>query len=278
MKKWFIGLIIFLVFFVVLSVSPIFIRNRVKYSPTDYDKKIDLLLVEMDKANTIRECKRISRQILKLGAECGQSFDKQICIEGSDWMDICIGGVAAKQNNQSLCFNKMRNIGICAKQGLFSIIGLSSCVDYVEEECFFEFMSRANKNTKINIDCSSFEESTQRDNCFGFLATAKLDPKICLNISSNNFKSKCLSYFAFRNNDDSLCNYGKDWQIRDCKETLNILRKNDISICEGINSFYHEIPGENNCYIGFAIFNRDPTLCPKNKNPFTSNTCERYTQ
>lgn len=280
MKKWLIGVIIFLIVFIILSLFPVFTRNRVRYSSADYDEKIKPLLLEMDQANTIHECKRISKQILKLGAECSLSFNKQICIRGSDYTGLCNGKVAAKQNNQNLCFNKIRNIGICIKQGLLSIMGLPSCIDYVEKECFFEFISEANENTKIDIDCNSFEESSQKDDCFNFLATAKLDAKICLNISNDYSIGKCMNYFAFRENDESLCNYGRDWQIRDCKEALDVLRKNDISICEGINSFYGESPGRESCYLGFAIFKKDSTICSKfrNKGPFVDNVCERYTR
>ena len=89
-----------------------------------------------------------------------------------------------------------------------------------------------------------------------------------------------MNYFGFRNNDISLCNYGRDWQIKGCKEALDILRNNDISICEEIGHFYESTPGKESCYLGFAIFNRNPSICAqyKGKGPFIDNVCERYTK
>jgi len=242
------------------------------------------LLSELTEVDTIEKCKSISEKIVKLGPICSGD----ICMPSGqfyrDYMISCIISIAVRQNNQNLCLDKKTNEDMCVEWVKLAEFPFDEpspeCVRFVEKECLLRFLSKPTPETTITIDCNSFEEDYEKDDCFKFLATAKLDPDVCLNISSIHSQGKCMNYFAFRNNDISLCNYGRDWQIKGCKEALDILRNNDISICEEIGHFYESTPGKESCYLGFAIFNRDPSICSryKDKGPFIDDVCERYTK
>lgn len=267
---------------IIILVVILIIKNK---NPDTHKQERERLLEELNEADTIEECKSISEQIVNLGPECYESFNTWICMDLGqfyrEYMISCISSIAVRQNNQDLCLNKEINEDICVRWAEFDFDEPSpACVNFVEEECLFSFISKSNENTTINIDCNSFEEEYKRDECFGLLATAYLDPEICLNISNDVCQARCMHYFAFRNNDEALCNYGEDWKIRECKEALNILRNEDVSICENIDHFYISSPGKEICYIAFAIFNRDSTLCPEHIGigPITyrDKVCERY--
>lgn len=284
MNKKITILIIFIILLILLVSVILFInKNR---NPDTHKQEREKLLLELNEIDTIDNCKFISEQIVNLGPDCSKSFNTWLCMDLGqfyrNYMISCISSIAIRQNNQDLCLNREINEEMCVKWEELAEFTFDEpspeCVDFVEEECLLAFISKSTEDTTINIDCKSFEEDYKREDCFEFLATAKLDPKICLNITSDFSQGQCMNYFAFRNNDDSLCDYGRDWQILGCKEALDILRNEDISICENIDHFYDSSPGKDSCYLGFAIFNRNQTICSEYKNNglFIDNLCERY--
>ncbi|MDI3544066.1 MAG: hypothetical protein PWQ28_347 [Candidatus Woesearchaeota archaeon] len=270
---------------ILILVVSLIIKNK---NPDTHKQERERLLAELNEADTIEECKSISEQIVKLGPECSKSFNTWSCMDLGQfyrhYMISCISSIAVRQDNQDLCSNKEINEEMCVRWAELAEFDFDEpspeCVNFVEEECLLAFISKSKENTTINIDCNSFEEEHKRDECFGLLATANLDPEICLNISNDVFQGRCMHYFAFRNNDEALCNYGDDWEIRECKETLDILRNEDVSICENIDLSYYLSSGKEGCYLAFAIFNRDSTICPdyRGTGPFIhkENVCERY--
>ncbi len=281
-KKLWVAIVVavFILFFTLILINSIISKIH-----KEERKK---LFSELIVAESIDECKSISEQIIKVGPQCSG----YVCVNSGefyrDYVPGCISSIAVRQNNQDLCSDEKTNEEIDRRWG--ELVGfpsdkleefLSEGINLVEETCLLAFISKAQRDTTINIDCNLFESDSKKDECFGFLATAKLNPKICLNISSNYSQGQCMNYFAFRNNDISLCDYGTDWQINACKEALNILRNNNSMICEKIDSFYDSSSKEE-CYLGFAIFNKDSSLCPEYADGEyfleTAGTCERYTR
>lgn len=157
-----------------LCYIPYFIKAIKIYNSEKNDKKREKLYIQRNEANSFEQCEDISNKILKLGPECSISFDSLLCIGPEQFylngMASCIGNLAVKQNNQSLCSNKKINTEVCMKDKFFkSRMSLSECLDSVEEICLLEFVSKANRNTIIDVDCNSFKENYNKDDCFKYI-------------------------------------------------------------------------------------------------------------
>lgn len=254
------------------------------------------------KADNIDECKSISEKIIELGPECSPMGYNYIgCADLEQfytfYMTYCIGSIAAKKNNQSLCLDNKTNEEICVRYN--ELMGELYEFDFgepsqkfiksIEKSCLLRFLTHATLNTTITIDCNSFITPVYRngtfshyydgarEDCFRFLATAKQDPNICLNISNKNVRGRCMYYFAFRNHNKTLCNYSMN--TKGCEEEYNFIEKIDeISDCDTVSSNIFRTWVES-CYLDFAIYNRDPSICSKyDKGPFIDRICERYTR
>jgi hypothetical protein len=271
-----IGIIVLVI--IVTGIFFVYVKSN------DPDKQErEKLRLELKNANNIDECKNITEKIIKLKPEySGDSWIEQDQFYGN-YVAGCISGIAIKQNNQALCSDKKTNEEICTRA--FEVMGFSLdehsaeiCINEREKDCLLGFLKKAEKDTIVNVDCSLFGETYDKDECFEYLATVKLDPNICLEISSDFNRKDCMHYFAFRENDIALCDYGDDSSIKACKESLNILNSENISNCKNIKFPDCGLSPKLDCYFRFAIFNKDLSVCSKYKGngPFYNDRCERY--
>lgn len=256
-------------------------------NPDIHAKEREKLSLELTTANSIDECKIISEQIVKLGPQCSRSFETWMCFDLGqfyrDYMVSCISNMAIKENNQKLCINQSVNEEICIRWAELADFPFDEpskeCLYFVEKECIFSLASDSDIDVELN--CDSYEEDYERDECFSLLATTIQDSNICLNISNEYSQSDCMYYFALRNHDFSLCQYGVEGQKKDCEDVLNLIKNlDDSNECANVDSLHGSSPGDKECYLAYAIYNKDSTLCSKYKGrgPFINNICERYTK
>lgn len=241
------------------------------------EKEKTELLTELTEADSIEECKSISEQIVNSEPDCSGIECSEHGFLYRYSMIECITNIAIRQDDHALCSDQKTIEDICLKWDELSGFPVEEpdpeIVKYIEEECLLAFLLKAEPDTTITFNCDSFEE--ERDMCYEYMATAKMDPSICLNISDYGVED-CMHYFAFRNHDVGLCEHGRDWRIEQCKEALDILNNNDVSVCEDTDFFYGS-SAKDGCYVRFAIFNKDSSICPKDEDTgYIDDFCERY--
>ncbi|NOQ67873.1 hypothetical protein GQ568_00340 [Patescibacteria group bacterium] len=275
-KKILYGTLI-IVAIIIVGSGLLFLKNywdieNVSYTtlkdPSSHEENRVELFGELKNANSFEDCDAISKQIIELSPACSGS----ICVELKQgytiYMTECIGNIAAKKNDYSLCKSNEIKSSIYSKGEKRNItLGNDSIVfKSLEDSCILSFMRNFKDKSKVDENfkllCENLENLASKDNCFEYLATLSGDYKFCLNITHENSRIRCLDFFAFRNNDSSLC------QSQRSQEALSILRENQVSICEEIKRFYTTTSNSGQhqkCYIGFAIYNHNPLICDKLK-------------
>ncbi|MCK5177045.1 MAG: hypothetical protein KAQ92_04935 [Candidatus Aenigmarchaeota archaeon] len=256
--------------------------------PSSHEEKRVELFGELKNATPFEDCDAISKQIIELSPACSGSICSELEQNYMAYMTECIGNIAAKKNDYNLCKSDEIKSGIYSKGKKFDIaLGNNSMVfKSLEDHCILSFMrnfkdkNKADENFKFL--CENLKDITYRDDCFEYLATLTADHDFCLSITHEDSRIICLDYFAFRNNDSSLC------QSQRSKEALSILRENQVSVCEEIKRFYTttSMSGQHQkCYIGFAIYDHNPLICDKLKWKYDSilgresddfNRCKRF--
>jgi len=263
------------------------------------------LFLELWEAKTVDECHSIMNRIVELGPACQTSIRNITeCAYPSSWyqdmMISCISTIAVKQNNQQLCEDEEVVKNLCNRwpevvkeerqavpktgadiesstpaQKSESMIFV--CSENAKVTCLFSFISKANPNTDIEIDCDSYEQK-QRDECYWALAAGLNNQELCNKISYGYGVAQCHHYFAFREHDISLCERGHKDKWEECMQAFEILENKDYNVCENIDNFYGS-SSEAICRVGFAIYNQDSSICSYYRKDgwFVNKMCERYT-
>jgi len=266
-KKLVIGLsLIFILLVLGYFLKFISQKNNTSFSAENHVAKIeDVWKLEegFKQVNSLVECQNIVEQIKKLGPyRSGDETVTPSVFEYNTFLNICKSFLALKQNQINLCDDN--------------------------RECLLSFISRANPQTNLEeIDCRRDFKDIYQTYCLSFEATAKLDPKICLNIDGKNIleirkKNECLRYFAFRNHDSSFCDQQDEENdtlgpiIQKCKDYLGVLEKNNPIFCHDIESFDFTYPGDEKCLDGLAIYNQKHDQCSDTSFGSFEHLCQRY--
>jgi hypothetical protein len=254
--------------------------------------------LDLWEADSVESCNTLMDQIVSLGPDNhfrGASNIRTSTYPSAyynNFMVSCVGGVAVKKNNQALCSDDNIARQVCERQieimyddqgtplveQKFDEETIYFCMYEFEKSCLFSFISKANPQTTFEIDCNSYEGSRKRL-CLRSLAIGKDDPERCLDIPDQSDLINCMHYFAFRKNDLSFCEHGKDERITECKEALEFLRNNHVTKCDGLDRFFGT-SADAFCPLAFAVYNQDSSLCSRYRNHgnYINDICESFTK
>lgn len=195
--------------------------------------------------------------------ECGE---KSTTLEE---LAICVGDVAAKKNDISVCFNNDTGVmnPLCVGQYAFDKNDISICGDSNNAfgTCLFRYAYLANDASYCSFEANAWEYSqTSRSDCFTMLATKKNELYICDQWILDN---KAFSMTA--NSTESNLLQTLNSETDTCYRTIAMLQ-NDYFVCDKI------APNGNNvfeCYMGVAIASSNPSVCDHITNKAFADYC-----
>ncbi len=299
MKKSNKAFLITLAILVITITTIVILVNRYSNSSDIGDVKKNLSV-----AKTIEDCDKIAEKIDKT-PNCSMSFGSYICVDSgssySSLMASCIAGIGIKENKQGICHDPEINRSICEKaQRIFPEVSelpspnwdIDECAGYVAKKCDLEYLKKSNSDTDVSIDCESYEDSDERDDCFLELAIKNNDYNLCANIEidAKTLKMKqevCYHYLAVRNNDEKICEKFKLdselWPGRNsvyagnCNKLLSVFRNNGIAACDNISLSYYGSSNKSACLMFYAIFKHDISLCDK-EDVYNDEICKKLAE
>lgn len=256
-------------------------------SNKDRTNEIRENLKKLSEIKTIQECDSFAEKIDRI-----PNCDGHACFDsGSSYgtlMASCIAGVGVRNNEKNVCLDSERNKNICKK--IIKIypevskmpipdMDVDKCSKNIEKECELEYLKKSTPEMQTNIECDSYKDQSDKDECFLELAIKNNDYNLCANIDTDLTTMKmnqeaCYHYLAIRNNDEKICEKFKlnaeSWPGREsvyagnCEKLLSVFRNNNnISACDNISLSYYGSSTKNACLMFYAIFKHDSNLCDR---------------
>lgn len=267
-------------------------------NPDTHEQERSQLMDMLSSQSTVEECNTLSQKIVSLGSTCSWSFNQWLCLDQGQFygqfMAKCMSSIGAKKGDQGLCSNQLTNKGICDKWMELSSFPVWSrvmefasgvCAADQEKSCLLLYGSKVEDGSRLTLDCPSYEEGMDRDECFGLLAAARHDVNACNAIPDDFMRDRCFSYFALQLHDEKICSrMVTDYLQRDCLKNyeivVNAASENVCNDGKVTDSRAISSTEQGECLLAYAIYHQDRTLCEKyrGEGPFINGVCDRYTR